>query len=760
MNHILLFIFTISVFSLQSCLPALVSTDIYHPVPAEISTKYGLIGVRLIAASTDSVEVAHVLPRSPAARAGLVSGDRLLAADEYRLRTPQEASRYLQSLEPGSSTLLRIQRDGRVAKISCQISDIQELYYTMSENGKMAGAVQARHREWSLRQHRLEEHTRTLARNHDMVDELQDLEAAFEIEFDRFGADSRLQDVHYALQHPLKSGYITAQLANDAVVALTLPDHLSIAAKRLDATAGAKPGPAEMNDSNDNDSIGPYLATQYERAVQQADLAFAELDSASADTLFGGVAEWLELFIAGRYVEVADTAAYRNQIRMIQLAKKVDPVHLLAAAQIAAEFATPKSLARIIELTAPSTLVTPGSLPTDFSGDFKHAELTEWGWIIVGGTGDNIYSRDAAMIVDLGGDDLYLNNCGSPVTSVDNGERRQVSRVGLIIDMAGDDRYIGNRLGSIGSGVAGVGMVVDLSGDDLYQGAQMCQGSAFCGVGILRDDEGDDQYLAQTTAQGCAFYGAGLLLDARGNDLFSSTLLSQAFGGPRGYGVLLDREGDDYFVADLVAPSSYGTKNVFQGWSQGMGSGLRGASSGGIGLLVDAAGNDEYQAGNFSQGTGYFFGLGMLVDRGGDDLFRGSRYVQGTAAHQAVGVLIDESGNDVYSAEPAAAQGAGWDAAVGILEDRGGDDQYTAGDLAQGAAAMNGFGVLFDWSGNDTYQARSGQGHGGSTTYWGGRKAKNLGVLIDGGGKDAFSDTLHADEHSSVTPGVGLFLDH
>ena len=32
-------------------------------------------------------------------------------------------------------------------------------------------------------------------------------------------------------------------------------------------------------------------------------------------------------------------------------------------------------------------------------------------------------------------------------------------------------------------------------------------------------------------------------------------------------------------------------------------------------------------------------------------------------------------------------------------------------------------------------------------------------VLIDGGGKDAFSDTLRGDGRSIATPGVGLFLD-
>ena len=756
MKHIVLLIFTIALFfACQSCFPAFLDKPPNRTVPAKMPTKYGLIGVRLRAAAADSVEVVHVLPWSPAAEAGLIQGDRLLAADDYRLRTPKEASRYLQSLEPDSVTLLRIERDQRTASMSCRIADIRELYFTMSEDGRPAGATAARHREWSRRQHRLEETTRTLARNHDRIDELKRLESAFEIEFQRFGADARLQDVHYALEHPLKSAHLTDQLATEVANARMTADHLAIAARRLDSEA---PALVEV-DRSDADHIGQYLAETYGRAAQHAEAAFAGIDSASLHILYSGVAPWLESYKSSRYVAVEDSAAYENQINTIQLAKKVDLNHLLAAAESIAELTTPQSLDRIRQMTAAVAWLPADPLPRGFAGKFEYAELTDWGWILVGGTGVNVYSIDAAVIVDLGGDDVYLNNCGSPVTSVEEGERKQHSRVGLVIDMSGDDRYLGNRLGSIGSGVTGVGILVDLNGDDVYQGADMTQGSAFCGVGILRDDGGDDQYLAQTTAQGSAFYGAGLLLDSQGQDLYSSTLLSQAFGGPRGYGLLLDHEGDDRYVSDRVTPSSYGTKNVFQGWSQGVGVGLRGASSGGIGLLVDLAGNDEYQAGNFSQGTGYFFGLGMLVDRGGDDLFFGSRYVQGTAAHQAAGVLIDESGNDVYSAEPAAAQGAGWDAAVGILEDRDGNDKYTAGDLAQGAASMNAVGILFDWTGDDVYQGRSGQGHGGSTTYWGGREAKNLGVLIDGGGKDAFSDTLRGDGRSIATSGVGLFLD-
>ena len=34
--------------------------------------------------------------------------------------------------------------------------------------------------------------------------------------------------------------------------------------------------------------------------------------------------------------------------------------------------------------------------------------------------------------------------------------------------------------------------------------------------------------------------------------------------------------------------------------------------SGGVALLYDGGGKDRYEAGNFSQGGGYYFGIGML----------------------------------------------------------------------------------------------------------------------------------------------------
>ena len=71
---------------------------------------------------------------------------------------------------------------------------------------------------------------------------------------------------------------------------------------------------------------------------------------------------------------------------------------------------------------------------------------------------------------------------------------------------------------------------------------------------------------------------------------------------------------------------------------------------------------------------------------------------------------------------------------------------------------MNGLGLLYDGDGRDHYETRTGQGQGSSTAYWGGRRAPNLGLLIDHGSDD---DTynLRKNHSSNRTPGTGLFYD-
>ena len=395
-------------------------------------------------------------------------------------------------------------------------------------------------------------------------------------------------------------------------------------------------------------------------------------------------------------------------------------------------------------------------------GRFLMIRETPAGLMLIGDTGPNVYGMDATLIVDLGGDDLYMNNAGAPAIEMHNGAISKIRHpAAMVIDFEGNDRYINPGFAAVASGFFGLGLILDMAGNDFYAGGQLSLGASFFGMGCLMDMTGNDTYLCSEGGQGCGFFGAAHLFDGEGDDLYSGAKYIQGVGGAGGLGLLHDLRGKDHYRAGWKHGSGYGTRGIYQAHSQGVGWGFRKQAGGGIGLLLDSAGDDLYEAGNFSQGTGYFLGLGVLRDNGGDDIYRGSRYCQGAAAHQAAGALLDLEGNDDYSGKIAANQGAAWDLSVACLVDYTGDDRYKGSDLSLGAGAQNGVGLFFDGEGNDSYESPAGSlGFSGALTYGGGRDAGNLGVFLDaGGGKDDFTFKERKNHLFSVTGNLAIFLD-
>ena len=173
--------------------------------------------------------------------------------------------------------------------------------------------------------------------------------------------------------------------------------------------------------------------------------------------------------------------------------------------------------------------------------------------------------------------------------------------------------------------------------------------------------------------------------------------------------------------------------------------------------MVDEAGADRYEAGNFSQGGGYYYGIGALCDRGkGNDLYIGSRYDQGFAAHQAVGYFHESGGDDVYLTRNAVAHGLAWDECVTMFIEDGGDDTYQGGGFSLGASAHNAICVFWERRGDDTY-LRGPLGHAGGNDYHGGT---SLSVFVDEGrGKDRYPGGKDLNGTVAAAPEHGLFLD-
>ena len=388
---------------------------------------------------------------------------------------------------------------------------------------------------------------------------------------------------------------------------------------------------------------------------------------------------------------------------------------------------------------------------------------TPYGIIALRGDGaDTLPPQRYLLILDTGGDDTYLG-CGG-TTSVDHA-------ITVIIDLCGNDRYLqDNKLAtqelkqvadrktrritpSTGGAVFGYAFVLDVEGDDIYRSLSLTQGAGYFGVGALVDIAGDDRYECYTSGQGSANWGIGLLIDRAGNDRYYCFSTAQGFGGTKGYGLLLDVSGDDVYLAEdttIDFPSPQTDKHNVS-LAQGAGYGRRAdytdgrSLAGGIGVLMDGAGNDRYSCGVFGQGVGYWYGLGILSDGDGDDIYEGVWYVQGASAHFAVGVLEDVSGNDRYIATMNMAQGAGHDFSLGWLIELSGNDSYRAPNLSLGGGNANGIGIFWDAAGDDQYEVqpsitlgRSSIGARGTLR----ERALCLGLFCDTGGRDTYPESL------------------
>lgn len=334
---------------------------------------------------------------------------------------------------------------------------------------------------------------------------------------------------------------------------------------------------------------------------------------------------------------------------------------------------------------------------------------TPYGKVKIAGASDDSYQdEDYLLLIEVGGNDSYNRAGCNPDIS---------HPLSVVIDLGGDDRYMNREYEpAIAAGVLGAGLVIDWRGKDMYMSNGLGLGGGLFGVGLLYDRDGDDDYDGFDNCQGAGVFGSGILVDVEGADTYRGFRGIQGYGFTKGCGLLLDLAGDDSYIArnDSVPFPSPQSSEHNANMAQGFGFGKRAdftdgkSLAGGVGVLADAAGNDIYEAGVFAQGCGYWYGVGMLTDKDGDDTYSGVWYVQGSGAHFAVGVLNDVEGNDEYNATKNMAQGAGHDFTVGYLLEDAGNDTYNAPNLSLGGGNANGLGVFWDREGDDTYNVTAG----------------------------------------------------
>ena len=449
------------------------------------------------------------------------------------------------------------------------------------------------------------------------------------------------------------------------------------------------------------------------------------------------------------HVEV-DTSRVIDKDRLLNIIKKMDRHSLNQAGRIFAE-----NIWRIYQTVnwEEQQLIKPDQSIQGTSGEILFYKNSDLGKIIIGGKGDNVYSEDFAIIIDLGGNDTYRCRAGGAMGELGN-------PFSAVIDYSGNDIYFeGEKAVNQGSGFLGCGILIDGEGDDIYHGSDYSQGVGIFGTGILYDASGKDDYRAGVFSQAAGNVGIGILMDeGEEDDRYFAKIWAQGMGSVFGYGMLHDGGGDDTYRtggAYLHAPL---LPNDYQSFSHGFGMGWRPRAGGGIGVLYDVSGNDFYDGEVFCQGSAYWYSLGMLIDGDGNDSYNAAQYGQGAGIHLAIGALWDKGGDDQYHSRNGVIGGTAHDLSVGMLVDDSGDDYYTVSG-GYGVALTNSFALFIDKLGDDMYSTWENYSFG--SVRWA-RGFAGCGIFMDLEGKDRYSRNSQADNGKLWTFndwGIGIDLE-
>ncbi|MCL1857458.1 MAG: hypothetical protein FWF84_07475, partial [Kiritimatiellaeota bacterium] len=268
--------------------------------------------------------------------------------------------------------------------------------------------------------------------------------------------------------------------------------------------------------------------------------------------------EFIESFLTYKMLSYErDTEKTRRALEIFRILNKIEMPYLYAqyigATRLADEFFTDSLLASLEGRDIAVPVVAHRDTP--------------YGSIVIGGTGNDTYAEDIAVLYELGGNDQYFNNQGASVPGK--------IPTSVFVDFAGDDAYESTDVLTQGAGNFGVGILVDKKGNDTYAGMRLVQGAAFGGIGALFDHEGDDIYRSIACSQAVAFFGAAILCDYAGNDRYESHQIAQAVGSVKGVAILADMGGNNSFYCKGDRQTSYGTRGHFEGWGQGVGFGVR-----------------------------------------------------------------------------------------------------------------------------------------------------------------------------------------
>jgi hypothetical protein len=685
--------------------------------------------------------------RSPAEKAGVLVDDIIVGMDgnDFSTEPAKLEGEFRESISrhmPGDEITLRLIRAGEVVDIKVLVEERPAGVGAIKEFSSL-DAVEKAFPKVGRPEEQL---ANTLMGEFNIRDAYEDLRRRLAALSDR-GDPFRLSRVAYIQDEPFQLRTVAGRTLDQLAAAVDQRNPraaLQLAAEWLDAAADM-PAPPPLKTGLTLEQHLDQLVELFGELKAKREEAFRRLTAEDQKYIEENCDDLLDVF-----AELIDLQTDRNRdrfrrnLQILELAERVDFVKLFEGAVLLSRAAGDKYLDDL-ESAVRKAWEAAGKP----EGIFIDRE-SPIGKILVRGTGSTWEREDAAILLDLAGKDFYTNNAGSP--------RGGTLPSALLIDFAGDDAYEATFNWTQGAARLGYGLVIDRQGNDQYVGREWAQGAALLGAALFLDESGDDIYRADQYAQGAAAWGIAIHMDYEGDDVYEAHLLSQAVGMPEGAGWLLNGKGDDRYYSKGKQPTGYGDAGIFDSWSQGSAVGFRGLQSGGIALLYDGAGSDRYEAGNFSQGGGYYFGIGLLRDGGKeDDVYIGSRYNQGFAAHQAAGYFEETGGDDYYTTRQSVAQGLSWDETITAFIDHEGDDVYEGGSgFSQGASAHNGFCLFLDLGGRNRFDYRTPQASAGPNDYHGG---KSFSLFIAAEGRGAAYNSRMTPSSIRLNGDYGIFAD-
>lgn len=637
------------------------------------------IGIYMLAAAPEStpnpscienrfIQVAGIINGSPASKAGLKEKDIILSLNDVPVCDAEDrilaGFRELIEQQPlGAPVKMEILRGDQ--RLSITVLPETKPYYLQPEATHPAsGQCQS---EPSVLQRELQTQNLVPLFNN-LTDELyirSNLDHNPDLPYAAKSNRLQLKEVTYTMRHPLSAGEVGKELSYRISDAVQDNRRLLLGiASLLDIEFPASKSPSAVT--------FPALLQIMNRAKSDIDETLSNLTPEE------------KVLLQNKSINPWDDSDWN---RILDISMKVNRAGLL------------KALAPLLSfLTVDNLEILKGDVIERFgagSGPVLYEETTGLGRVIVGGFGPNIYTEDAALILDLGGDDLYLNNAGGT---------RPGMPLSLVIDWGGTNRYISGKDFSQGAGLLGGGFLFDLGESSIFSSLDGSQGAGFWGLGLLYHAGGKAIYSARKYAQGAGLMGIGMLIGGGDNDRYDCSYGGQGLGLFGGAGLLIDRAGDDSYQLGGLEPDFRDPKKSTVSLGQGFGKGVRPekereGAPGGIGMLIDREGNDNYIADYFAQGASYYYGLGILHDLSGNDEYIAGRYAQGAGIHSSAGVLVDMHGNDSYYASLGVSQGMGHDYGIGLLEDISGENFFWGGTLVQGAATNGSIGILIDLPG-------------------------------------------------------------